>query len=220
MSWEVFSEFMMSDVGRISALVCALILALVMFMFFKRDTQIPLKALTYSAICLALAVVVSTIRVYQMPMGGIVTAGSMFFVSLVGYWFGLKAGLTASISFGFLVLMLDPYVIHPLQFILDYPLAHGFLGLSGLFRGKKYGLIWGYVLGVTGRLLCAILSGVVFFGMFAPEGMNVLLFSFLYNISYIGMEAAVTLVILSIPAFRNAVDTIGRSIISRGTITG
>ena len=113
MSMEVFSEFMMSDFGRILALVCALILALILYMFFKRDTQIPIKALCCSAICLALAVVASTIRIYQMPMGGIITAGSMLFVSMVGYWFGLKAGLTASIAFGFLTLMIDPFVIHP-----------------------------------------------------------------------------------------------------------
>ena len=212
MSWEVFSEFMMSNVGRVTALIFALILVLLLFLFFKRDSQIPLKALSYSAICLALAFVASNIRIYQMPMGGTVTAGSMLFVSLVGYWFGLKVGLIAAVAFGFLMVMLDPFVIHPIQFLLDYPIAFGFLGLSGLFKGKKYGLLWGYVIGVLGRLLCAILSGVVFFAMFVPDDMNVWLFSFLYNITYIGPEAAITIIIMAIPAFRNAVDTVGRQV--------
>ena len=209
---EVFSEFMMSSVGRVTALILAFILMLLLFMFFKRDSNIPLRALTYSAICLALAFIASNIRIYQMPMGGTITAGSMLFVSLIGYWFKLKVGLVAAVAFGFLMVTLDPFVIHPIQFLLDYPIAFGFLGLSGLFSEKKYGLILGYVIGVSGRLFCAVLSGVVFFGMFVPEGTNVWLFSFLYNITYIGPEAAITIIIMAIPAFRNAVDTIGKQL--------
>ncbi|MCL2565794.1 MAG: energy-coupled thiamine transporter ThiT [Defluviitaleaceae bacterium] len=209
MSAETFSQFFMSDMGSIVAFVCALLMGLVLLLFFRKDTKMPLKALTYAAICLALAVILSNIRIYRMPMGGSITAGSMVFVSMVGYWFGLKAGLAAAVSFGFLRLLFDPYIIHPAQMLLDYVLAYACLGLSGLFKEHKHGLLIGYIVGVTGRLLCAVLSGVIFFAIFAPEGMNVWLFSSLYNITYIGPEAAFTLAILAVPAFKAAIDRVG-----------
>jgi len=209
MSAEQFSNFVMSDVGAVVAFVCALILGLVLLFFFQKDAKVPLKALTYSAICLAIAVILSNIRLYRMPMGGSITAGPMIFVSLIGYWFGLKVGVIAALSFGFLRLLFDPYIVHPLQMLLDYPLAYAFLGLSGLFKGRKYGLFIGYVVGVVGRLLCTILSGVLFFAMFAPDDMNVWLYSFLYNITYIGPEAVLTLMILAVPVFKAAIDRVG-----------
>ena len=209
MSAQDFSNFMMSDMGMITAFVCAVLLCIALLFFFRKEAKVPLKALTYSAICLALAIILSNLRIYRMPMGGSVTAGSMVFISMVGYWFGLKVGLIAAMSFGFLRIMFDPYIIHPVQMLLDYPLAYACLGLSGLFKDHKYGLVMGYIVGVTGRLICAVLSGVLLFAMFAPDDMNVWLFSFLYNITYIGPEAAFTLMILAIPAFKVAIDRVG-----------
>ena len=57
---------------------------------------------------------------------------------------------------------------------------------------------------MIGRFFFATLSGVIFFGMWAPEGMHPLLYSVLYNGSYLGMELVITLVIISIPAVRQA----------------
>ena len=209
MSAEVFSNFIMSDLGAIVAFACVLLLGLLLLFFFKKDTKVPLKALTYSAICLSIALVLSQLRIYRMPMGGSITAGSMLFISLVGYWFGLKPGVLAAISFGFLRLIFDPFVIHPVQMLLDYPLAYAALGFSGLFRERRYGLIKGYLVGSTGFLFCTTLSGVLFFSVFFPEGVNVWFYSFLYNITYIGPEVAFSLIILSVPAIKSVIDRIG-----------
>ena len=94
------------------------------------------------------------------------------------------------------------------QVLVDYPLAFGALGLSGFFSKSKFGLQIGYVVGVLGRFLFAILSGVIFFAAFAPEGMNPFVYSFLYNGAYLGAEALITLIIISLPPVSKALEKV------------
>jgi thiamine transporter len=54
----------------------------------------------------------------------------------------------------------------------------------------------------------AVLSGVIFFGMYAPEGQNVWVYSFGYNGLYIITEAAITIVVLLIPAVRKGLNQV------------
>ena len=154
------------------------------------------KKLVYSALGIALALVTSYIKLWEMPMGGSVTLLSMLFICLIGYWFGLKYGLITGIAFGLLQFIIDPYMLSIPQVILDYPFAFGALGLSGLFCNKKFGLQIGYVIGVVGRFVCSTLSGVIFFADYAPEGMNPWVYSIAYQGSYIGAELVLTLIII------------------------
>ncbi|MDR2547249.1 MAG: energy-coupled thiamine transporter ThiT [Lachnospiraceae bacterium] len=162
------------------------------------------KTLAFSALALALAFALSFVKLFSMPMGGSITLLSMLFVCLVGYWYGAKVGLIAAFAYGLLQLTINPFVISPPQLITDYILAFGALGLSGFFAGQKYGLVIGYLVGVTGRFFFSFLSGLLFFYMYAPEGMNAALYSFLYNGSYMGVEAAITVVIISLPPVAQA----------------
>ena len=166
------------------------------------------KKLVYSALGIALALVTSYIKLWEMPMGGSVTLLSMLFVCLIGYWFGLKYGLITGIAFGLLQFIIDPYMLSIPQVILDYPFAFGALGLSGLFCNKKFGLQIGYVIGVVGRFVCSTLSGVIFFADYAPEGMNPWVYSIAYQGSYLGAELVLTLIIISIPPVVNALTLV------------
>ena len=166
------------------------------------------KKLVYSALGIALALVTSYIKLWEMPMGGSVTLLSMLFVCLIGYWFGLKYGLITGIAFGLLQFIIDPYMLSIPQVILDYPLAFGALGLSGLFCNKKFGLQIGYVIGVVGRFVCSTLSGVIFFADYAPEGMNPWVYSTIYQGSYLGVELVLTLIIISIPPVAKALSLV------------
>ena len=166
------------------------------------------KKLVYSALGIALALVTSYIKLWEMPMGGSVTLLSMLFICLIGYWFGLKYGLIAGIAFGLLQFVIDPYMISVPQVILDYPLAFGALGLSGLFCDKRFGLQIGYVLGVIGRFVCSTLSGVIFFADYAPEGMNPWVYSIAYQGSYLGVELLLTLIVISIPPVAKALSLV------------
>ena len=172
------------------------------------------KKLVYSAMGIALAMVTSYIKVWEMPMGGSVTLLSMLFVCLIGYWFGPKYGLITGAAFGLLQFILNPYMVSIPQVLLDYPLAFGALGLSGFFCNKKYGLQICYVVGVLGRFVFSTLSGVVFFASYAPEGMNPWVYSSLYQGTYLGAEGILTLILISLPPVTRALNTIKRQAVA------
>ena len=166
------------------------------------------KKLVYSALGVALALVTSYIKLWDMPMGGSVTLFSMLFICLIGYWFGAKYGLIAGVAYGLLQFIIDPYMVSIWQVLFDYPFAFGALGFSGLFCNKQWGLQIGYIVGVIGRFIFSTLSGVIFFAEYAPEGMNPWVYSTLYQGSYLGTELVMTLIIISIPPVAKALSLV------------
>ena len=170
------------------------------------------KQLVFSAMAIALATVVTTvIKLPSLPNGGSVTLFSMLLVSLIGYWYGPTTGLIAAVTYGILQFIAGPYVVHPAQVLLDYPLAFGALGLSGFFHQKKNGLIKGYLAGVFGRFVFHMISGLIFYTTYVGtlQGNTTAIWaSTLYNLSYILPEAILTLVLLVLPPVRNVFDRI------------
>jgi len=67
------------------------------------------------------------------------------------------------------------------------------LGLAGLLRNKP---IAGSGLGTLGRFVAHFLSGVVFFASFAPQGESPVLYSAVYNASYLVPEFFISSVII------------------------
>lgn len=167
--------------------------------------KIMTKHIAFAAMAVALAIVTSMIKIIKLPMGGSVTLFSMLFIVIIGYGYGLKAGLTAALAYGVLQLLLDPYILNIPQVLLDYILGFGVLGLSGIFSNSKHGLIKGYIVGVIGRFICSFLSGWIFFAVYTPEFFNsAILYSIVYNGSYIGLEAVITLVVIALPPVNKA----------------
>lgn len=162
------------------------------------------RHLVFSAMAMALAFVTSFIKFLSLPMGGSITLFSMFFICLIGYWYGLRSGLMAAVAYGILQMVVDPYIISIPQMLCDYIFAFGALGLSGVFSRAKHGLVKGYLLGIAGRFVFSFLSGLIFFGQFAPEGMNPAVYSAAYNGSYIFTEGVLTIIIVSIPPVAKA----------------
>ena len=171
------------------------------------------KMLAVGSVCVALAFVLNQLTLFRMPMGGSITPFSMLFIVLAGYWLGPLYGILSGVALGLLDTATGAYVVHPLQYLLDYILGFGALGLSGFFRKMKFGLIIGCIVGVMGRFLMVFLSGYFFFYMWAPEGMSPAFNSFLYNITYIGPELVATLIVISIPAVKSAIDRVTKEAI-------
>ena len=211
MSIESFSAFFMSPTGAAVSVVILIILITFFALNLKKNQTLSVKALVYCSICIALATVLSNVKIYKMPMGGTVTACSMLFISIIGYWFGAFAGILAAVTYGVMQLIFDPYIIHPVQLLLDYPIAFGVLGISGFFANAKHGLVKGYIAGALVRWLCSTISGIVFFYEYAGS-QNVLVYSSLYNITYIAPEIVITVLLISVPAFKNALEYIKRSL--------
>lgn len=175
------------------------------------------KEICVSAILIAVAFVLSEfVPTLKLPYGGKISWFSMFFVCLVGYFFGPRTGLIASLSYGLLQLIMGTSIVHPIQLLLDYPLAYTCLGATGFFHNKKYGLAKGYIIGVTGRYICHVISGIVFFAEYA-EG-NVIIYSLIYNLTYILPEVILTLIL--IPLLSSTIKRVKVSIINNNTVTG
>ena len=174
----------------------------------SKKSRLTVKQLAFCAMSVALGTVLSNIKLFHFPYGGSVTLLSMFVICLPGYFFGLGAGLMTGVAHGILQLLIDPYVLYPMQFVVDYLLAFGALGLSGIFCNSKFGLIKGYIAGILGRYVFTVISGWIFFGAYAWEGWAPLPYSLAYNGSYIFSEAAITVIILAIPAVRNGIARI------------
>ena len=97
--------------------------------------------------------------------------------------------------FGIVDLAIEPFVVNPIQFILDYPLAFAVLGLAGFFQ--KYPVL-GVVVGGTARFVSHLVSGFVYFGDYAPPGMSPLVYSAIYNGSYLIPSSIVCAVVIGI----------------------
>ena len=172
------------------------------------------RSLAYCAVCIALAFLLNQVSLFRMPQGGSITPASMLFVVLAGYWLGPMYGILAGVSKGLLDTITGATVMHPVQYVLDYLLAFGMLGLSGFFRKMNFGLQIGYIVGVLGRYVMVVASGAVFWATMAGmEGTEALVFSLVYNITYIGPEAAVTLVLVSLPSVRYAINSVTRTVV-------
>lgn len=170
----------------------------------KGGKQITTRQLIFSAMAMALAMVTSMIKLFDAPMGGSVTLCSMLFITLIGYWYGPRVGILTGVAYGILQLVIDPYILSLPQMFVDYPLAFGALGMSGFFSNSKNGLQKGYLLGIFGRWVFAFLSGYIFFAYYAWDGWNPAAYSAVYNLSYIAIEGAITLVLISLPPVKNA----------------
>jgi len=163
-----------------------------------KKASLTTKQLVFSAAAIAISIVCSMIKLFEMPMGGSVTLLSMLFVVLIAYWYGPYVGIMTAVAYGLVQFVMEPIFYTLPQMLLDYPLAFGALGLAGFFGKKKWGLQIGYLVGVAGRFVFSTLSGVIFFASYAPEGMNPWVYSILYQGSYLFPEAIVTLILISI----------------------
>lgn len=205
-------EIITSTLGQIIIVTVAVVLLLLVVIIGSKSKKMKTKELVYSAIAISIAVVLSKLKIFELPQGGSITTFSMFFIVLIGYWFGTTQGVICGITYGLLQLILDPWVVHPAQLIIDYPIAFGALGLAGLFSKSQDGLIKGLFIGASGRFLCHFLTGIIFFTSYAEKAhMDPVVYSLAYNISYIAVEVFLTVILLFIPTVNNAVKILKRS---------
>jgi thiamine transporter len=163
------------------------------------------RVLTEAALAIALAFVLGLIKVFQMPMGGSISL-EMIPLILLALRQGPLVGIVAGAAYGLLDLAIEPVILHPVQVLLDYPLAFGALGLAGLFQPTVRGAIVGTVVAVLARFLCHFISGVIFFASYAPEGWNVYIYSAAYNAAYLipSLIIAVVVVLVLLRALEGA----------------
>ena len=155
-----------------------------------QNSSFSTKVIAEIVVFVALATVLSNIKIFQLPQGGSVTAASMVPILWLGLRRGPKVGLFGAIGYGIVQLAFDPYIVHPVQLLLEYPIAFGLLGVAGFFQNRPY---IGVTLGITGRFICHFFAGIIFFSIWAPEGMNPAVYSAVYNGGYLIVELVISL---------------------------
>ena len=147
------------------------------------------RVLAEISIFVALATALSFIIVYALPEGGSITAASMVPILWLALRRGPKVGIVAGVLYGFIQLAIMPYVIDPVQLLLDYPLAFGVLGLAGFFSNKP---IIGAAVGISGRFVMHFVAGVVYWAPVYAPTLNPLAYSAVYNASYLLPELIIS----------------------------
>lgn len=173
----------------------------------------PVYKLTLSAVFVALATVLSLIKVVKMPLGGSVTLLSMLPIVMISVMMGLKWGIGSAFVYSLIQLLLGitmdgllGWGLTPVMLVgtilLDYIIAFTVLGIAGIFVKQGYaGICGGVGLAVALRFLSHFLSGFIIFKnleqfeLFGSIFTNrPMLYSLAYNGLYMLPELIITVV--------------------------
>ncbi|MCX4373562.1 MAG: energy-coupled thiamine transporter ThiT [Dysosmobacter sp.] len=154
------------------------------------NTIITIRCLTEAAMMVACAQILSYIKLLELPNGGSLTPAMFPMIFFAVRW-GLKPGLLAGFTFGLLQLIFDgAYALSWQSMLLDYLVAFTPLGLAGLFKGRKWGIFAGTVVGCFCRFVVHYISGVTIYKILEPTELmgttfsNPGFYSLVYNGSY------------------------------------
>ncbi len=197
-----------------TAAIVAVLLVMGLVISRSKKSKWTARRLSYAAMCIAIAFVLSCIKLYHAPQGGSTTPAAMLPLIMFALACGPVQGLTVGCAYGLLQLIEEPYVVHPLQLLCDYPLAYGAMALCCLAclipeKHSYFRLPVAVVLGYFARLVMAVISGVVFFAEYAGD-QNAFIYSVTYNLGYLAPETLIALVISLIPGMNRLVKTIAK----------
>ncbi len=198
-----FAKILPSVWGLLAALA---VVGVVLYCMKGSRTKWTARMLANAAISIALASVLSYIRLYKLPQNGSITVASMLPIFMFAYAYGVGPGLFVGLAYGFVQWMQDGFwMLTPVEGVMDYLLAFAVLGLCGLCRKlpKQYALPVGCIVGALARAIVAITAGVIFFAENAPVGQSALVYSMGYNGLYLIPDTAICVVLAFIPQIRD-----------------
>lgn len=198
-----YSEFLNSVALYVCTAILIVLTVTVALILGRKDKKpFDTRCIATAGIMVALSFCLSYIKLWDMPTGGSVTLVSLLPVMLFAFIYGTKKGLLVGLLYGTLQAIQDPWLIHPAQFLLDYPIAFSMICFAGLFTDLKLfeklpQLRFGLSALVAGamRFVCHVLSGVFAFGAYANDAgaTNHLTYSLVYN-AYVFIDIALVIV--------------------------
>ena len=187
-----------------SAVLIAFIVSLSFIVGRKNKTPFTSKTIAFAGICLALSFTLSFIKFEAAWIqGGSITLISFLPICLFSYVYGMKKGLLVGVIYGLLQAVQDPFIVHPAQFLLDYPVAFSTIAMSGLLTdlsvlSNRPRIKFAIGAALTGllRYVSHVISGVFAFGAYAldAEATNFLTYSAVYN-TYVFIDIALVIVV-------------------------
>ncbi|MCR5834186.1 MAG: energy-coupled thiamine transporter ThiT [Selenomonadaceae bacterium] len=201
---ETLTENILTLIENPTAIIALVgVLILIVAVIYMRRIEITTRMLVTISLMLAMSLILHFLRLYHFPQGGSVTLGAMIPLLLISFRYGAGVGTLTGFVFGLLNMLQDPFILHPIQVLFDYPLPYMAMGLAGLFPQH---LIFGTALAFVGRFVCHFISGVVFFASYAPEGMSPIIYSLITNAMLMIPEAIICCVILKLLPVKRLVD--------------
>ncbi len=199
-----YSEYLNSGALYICAVAVVVFTVIVALVLGRKDKKpFDTHCISLAGVCVALSFALSYVKLWDMPTGGSVTLVSFLPIMLFSYIYGTKKGLLVGCLYGILQAVQDPWLIHPAQFLLDYPIAFSMVCFAGLltdlnllnkFPQVKFAI--SAVIGGAMRFFCHVLSGVFAFGAYAADAgaTNFWTYSLVYN-SYVFIDIALVVVV-------------------------
>lgn len=203
---ENFKTLFSSPLTLITLIGCAILLiAFIKFKSLKFDSKLVARI----GLAIALAFILDMLKIYTLPNGGgSISLGSMIPILLISFIYGPSIGLFTGFLFGVLKLIIDPYILNPIQVLFDYPLPFMAVGIAGFFKNKYLGATLGMIL----RFVCHFISGVIFFGSYAPAGMSPIIYSLAVNGFAVGGELLICLALLAFLPIEKLIKTLKSNI--------
>jgi len=182
----------------------------------KPNTIFQTRILTEIIVFSALSAVLYAIRPFTLPFGGAVTLGSMVPTMWLSLRRGIRVGVLAGVVFGILSLFIDMLLLGasaiiatPLQAVLEYPIAFGLIGLTGILHRKTVSFaLAGAGLSVSLRFLVHYFVGVfVWYYVYAfPPEYGQYVWPAVYNGSFLIVEFIISAVLLAVLVRRRTLD--------------
>lgn len=201
------SEQATNTVAVISAVAVVLLLAVIAVLCVQGKKRYDAKRIALAGITLGLSFALSFVKVSPVTDGGSVTLASMVPLLIYAYFYGVRDGLLVGVCFGLLNFISGPWILTPLTFLLDYPLAYGAIALMGL--GKKIAknpvaqVAIGVLLVYALRFLFHFLSGAIYFmensiWVELPDWalQGPFIYSFIYQCLYLPLDMIISLTVL------------------------
>jgi thiamine transporter len=162
----------------------------------RNKTLFLVEVAVFTALAFLLSLASELLPLKIWPQGGSVSI-EMVPLFIMAYRWGVKGGVLAGFLLGLLQFVFGPKIYHPVQGFIDYFVAFSAVGLAGVFASQIKNSIqqkqkrkWmsfaiiGILIGSLLRFISHFITGIVFFGSYAPEGQPVALYSFIYNGTY------------------------------------
>ena len=200
-----------------------------------KSKKVSVKMLTESAIMIALATVLSFIKLWDFPAGGSITIASMFPIAVIAYRYGASWGIFTAIVHGIVQQLVSLSTLSYVTtwqsvvavILLDYIVAFAVIGLAGIFRKKisrpSTALIMGSLLACVLRYLCHVISGATVWAGLSIPNEAALLYSISYNATYMIPETIILLLVAlymgeNIDFTKSTITRIKQENLAKGTV--
>ncbi len=186
------------------------------------------KRLIEAALMVALATVLSMVKVIDMPYGGSVTLASMLPILVLSYRHGILTGLGGGVAYAAIQQLLG---LNSLSYVtgwqsviavilLDYIIAFTVVGLGGIFRrlikNQPHALAVGAVFVSALRFICHFIAGcTVWAGLSIPDSAAAL-YSLGYNATYMIPE---TIILVAVAYYVGSLIDFSKDIPTRAAIS-